>query len=407
MSGIGIAKLMGLIALPFLANYYSTTQFGILGVYLAVVLIFKSFSNGGFEVAILLPEVDEEASGILKLCQYFNNSLFLIIFCLCLFFYATSNFEFIDQIFDNKNLLLFIPFSIWLEGRSMALKYWLNRKKIYAGISRAIIAQAIITVSLQFLFAKFSTPFNGLVLGLFFGELVMYIVMFIHATEIIKVDKRLIKRMAQKYWQFLKYGLTGTFINTLAGFAPYVLFQRHFGAALNGQFTMSNQKILAAPTNLIAAAVSPVFYESANRASKEQHGKLFKISKELSVLLFCLVFPFALILIFWGPALFGFFFGEEWAMAGEYARYLAPFMCIKFIVHPLTYLIDICFKLKQQLIFNIIYLLSILSIFGIFYLEGQHLVLIKVYGITSFVLYLSYFIYLMSLAKNYSVKVEA
>ena len=400
MSGIGIAKIVGLIALPFLANLYSTAEFGVLGVYISIVLICKSFANGGYEAAILLPENNEEALGIFSLCHWINVLVFLFALLISLSLYFFSAFESISIIFENLGVLLLLPFSIYLEGKSMALKYLLNRVKKYEGISKAIIAQAIFTIGFQFIFSWWLPPINGLVLGLFIGEIAMYGMMNYYAEGQVMKGLENLLAIAKQYWQFLQYGVTGNFVNSLANFAPYVLFHRHFGASFNGQFTMSNQKILSAPINLIAAAISPVYYENANRAAKEEGNKLNDITKELSLVLFLMIIPVVIVLVLWGPFLFSLLFGPEWEIAGEYARYLAPFMGIRFIVHPLSYLIDIKLKLKQQLYFNIIYLLTILVLFGFLWESLDHLTLIKWYAISSFVLYFSYYLYLMRLSKS-------
>lgn len=402
LSGIGIAKVAGLIALPFLTKFYSSAEFGILGVYIAIVLICKSFANGGFEVAILLPEEKKEANGIFSLCNRINNSVFLVLLVLVIFIFVFDPFDAINLIFGHLNILLLMPISIWLEGKAMSLKYLLNRNKVYDGISKAIIAQAFITVAAQFLFVLWLPPMkiNGLVLGLVLGEFAMFFVMRFYADFSLIKSRAFQNSLAKKYWQFLQYGVSGNFVNSLANFAPYVLFHRHFGASMNGQFTMSNQKILSAPINLIAAAISPVYYESANRAAKEEGNKLSKITNELTWVLLFMILPAVVVLMIWGPQLFSLLFGEEWYIAGEYARYLAPFMGIRFIVHPLSYLIDIKFKLKQQLIFNGLYLIIILMIFGFIWSSFEHLALIKIYGLSSFVMYFLYYLYLLRLSKS-------
>ena len=406
MAGIGFAKVIGLLALPFLADFYSSAEFGVLGVYISIVLIFKTFANGGYEVAILLPEESTESAGIFSLCHWINNGLFIGTLLLCFSLYYFNPFPSLEDLFEHLNVLLLMPFSIWLEGKAMALKYWLNRSKIYEGISNAIMAQAFVTIGAQFLFAFWLRPMNGLVLGLFLGEVAMYLTMRIYGGSIPKQGMAIIRKMSRKYSQFLRFGLTGNLVNALAHFGPYVLFQRHFGATLNGQFTMSNQKVLAAPINLIAAAISPVFYESANRASKEGGQKLRQITLELSLILFLMILPLVIVFVLWGPQLFVFFFGEDWVIAGQYARYLAPFMAMRFVVNPLSYLIDVKLKLKQQLAFNVIYLLSILCLFGIFWSHFDHFQLIKLYALSSFIIYFVYFLYLVSLSKNPQVRLE-
>lgn len=400
-SGIGLARAIALVAIPILSRLYTTTSFGTLAVYIAIVMICKIMVNGGYEASIVLPEKDIEGRALFKLCVKINWLFFAMISLLCLVLFQFFPVGKLNLMLGSPIWLLALPFSIMLEGKSMALKYWLNRKKAYAGIANAIVWQTFTTVFFQLLFGWMNFGWNGLILGFILGELVSPLAMLYYANfEKLILPKELITKVAVEYKKFFQYGVLGGWANALAGNVPYLLFQQNFGSAMNGNFSMANQKILAAPTSLVAAAVSPVYYRTAKETAARKDGSLAKLSWQMNKVLALLILPLTILFMFWGPLIFNVVLGPEWEQAGQYARYLAPFMFIKFLVHPLSFLIDVRMKLKQQLIFNLIYLAGILMIF-LFYVQGAAaLSVIKCFGLFSTLVYLGYFIYLMRLTKE-------
>lgn len=400
-TGIGIARIFALLAIPILSRLYEISAFGTLAVYIAIVMIGKIMVNGGYEASIVLPEKDIEARALFKLCVKINWLLFGVILLLCLLVFQFFPSGKIILILGNSLWLLAIPISILLEGKSMALKYWLNRKKTYSGIANSMVAQTATTVSIQILLGVLGYKWNGLILGFILGELVSTICMVYYAKfEKLIIPKELITKMALNYRTFLKYGVIGGWANALAGNIPYLLFQQSFGATMNGHFSMANQKILAAPTSLIAAAVSPVYFRTAKDKALKSDGSLARLTWQMNKVLASMILPLTVLFMIWGPQVFSVVLGAEWALAGVYARWLAPFMFIRFIVHPLSFLIDVRMKLKQQLYFNLLYLFAILFIFVYCSQVAPAIDVIKCFAVVSSLLYLGYFVYLMGLSED-------
>src|SRR5699024_12786177 len=78
------------------------------------------------------------------------------------------------------------------------------------------------------------------------------------------------------------------------------------------------------PSRLIGKAIGDVFYPRITEA-KHRGEDLNKLIKKATFALAGLgVFPLSLI-IWIGPFLFSFVFGDEWLRAGEYARWIALF----------------------------------------------------------------------------------
>ncbi|MFZ8515460.1 hypothetical protein ACO1M0_13850, partial [Staphylococcus aureus] len=64
--------------------------------------------------------------------------------------------------------------------------------------------------------------------------------------------------------------------------------------------------------------------------------------------------PCMLFLMLAGPAFFGWLLGADWARAGEYGRWLAPYVAAHFIAAPLTVTPMVTGRQQGALIFSLI-----------------------------------------------------
>jgi hypothetical protein len=63
--------------------------------------------------------------------------------------------------------------------------------------------------------------------------------------------------------------------------------------------------------------------------------------------------PFLLILMLFGPDLFAFFFSEKWRASGEFARILAPWLCLDFVRYGIAQLPLVLGKVRQMMYWSI------------------------------------------------------
>ena len=62
--GTGLAQVLPIAVLPILTRMYSPEEFGIFAIYMAVAGILGVVATGRYELSIVLPDNDKEASGI-------------------------------------------------------------------------------------------------------------------------------------------------------------------------------------------------------------------------------------------------------------------------------------------------------------------------------------------------------
>ena len=204
----------------------------------------------------------------------------------------------------------------------------------------------------------------------------------------------------KEYKSFLTLGVSGNIINNAASNLPYVFFLGSFGEALNGHFAMVQQRVLAAPINLVSSAVSPVFFKEANKAHLSPDNELPQLVYRFNAIMWLIIAPAVILVVLWGPQIFTFILGEQWLIAGEYARWLAPLMAVRFVNNPMSYLIDIKKKLSVQLYYNIFLLICTVVIFYTPILGLDDFTTIKVFGVSFFIIQSCFLAYLYSLRND-------
>ncbi len=391
---------MSLGSIPILSRLYDLDDFGIWATFMALMMIGKTIASGGFHVSLMLPKDDDKAKDLLALSYSFNwLTIFVTIAALLGLIYLAPT---IIPAFHVPLFLFSIPLSVFIEGKSQAIHNWLNRDMKYKEMSYSTIAQTTTTVVLQILFGVIGTDLNGLILGTLIGQVAMLLAL-LYLSKLpffLKVSMDRMRAVFKEYKSFLTLGVTGNLINNSASQLPFVFFGGNFGVDMNGQFSMVQQKILAAPINLISAAVSPVFFKEANKAHLAQDGSLKDLVNKVNLVMWSLIIIPIFVVILWGPDIFSFVLGEKWRLAGEYAQWLAPLMGARFVTHPLSYLIDVKQRLRAQLVFNSMLLTATIVIFYEPILHLTSFDTVKAYGVFVFILQAFFLVYLSHLRKD-------
>ena len=367
---------------------------------MALMMIGKAISNGGFHVSLMLPKNKEKAKTLLSICYKFNY-LTAIVSTLSIL----ALIYFVPHIIPTNQVLLFaigLPLSIFIEGKSQSAHSWLNRNKNYLAMSKGVVIQTAVTISFQLFFGYISLELNGLIIGTILGQIAIMIIYLKEAKLSFFISETREKTIAafKEYKSFLTLGVSGNLINNASSNLPFVFFQGSFGDALSGHFVMTQQRILAAPINLVSSAVSPVFFKEANKAHLAKNNSLSNLVFRVNGVMWFMIIPAVILIMIWGPEIFTFVLGDQYQTAGEYARWLAPLMAVRFVNHPMSYLIDIKKKLNAQLYYNITLLLCTFVIFYNPILGLDDFMTIKVFGISFFIIQSCFLAYLYSLRKD-------
>lgn len=357
VSGIGVASMFPLVALPVLTRLSSPDNFGIFAKYMAYVGILGMLSAGRLDMALILPRKDKDALGILiiglALSFIFFLLLHLVIFIL-------------DQIlpifeFSVEGLYYFVPIGVFLYASYSMMISWHNRKKNYKLMSESRIIQSAIISFIQ-IFASLVTKLNfSLILADVVGRL-LSIILIIKRSGILEIEIRKINyiKLLKRYKRFPLVEAPASLINVLSHQMPIIVLPLIFSPAVGGLYFLTITVTLV-PAYLLGTALLGVF-KNKTQEDLKRTGSCSTIFIKTGLVLFSIGAVPTLLLIFFAPTLFTFVFGPEWREAGEYAKILAPLALIQFVCLPLSYILILQEKLFLDLIIKIVFLILVLVV---------------------------------------------
>lgn len=378
LTGSSIAQVIPIAATPILTRMYTPEDFGLLSIFVALTTTLGSIVSGRYELAIIIPDDDNEALNIAAVGFLITIILSLLTLLIII-------------IFDNNILTLLgkpeigywlylVPFSLFFIGCFNILNYLNVRYKFYKNIAIANINKSIVLSSLQLSIGFLHKGFAGLILGQFASLVMSNYKLFSAITDKYSsfeaINLNSMKKVSLKYQDFPKFSTGAILANTLSYQLLNILISNVYSLATLGYYSLV-QRVMGIPSGLIGTAVSQVYFKQANQQKNElgHCNNIFKsVVKKLSLLSILIFFP----AYFFVKPLFIFIFGEKWSIAGEYTQILIPFFAVRFVVAAVTVTNSIFEKQKISLAWQILLLLSsILSILIAKYFGWKFTVFLK------------------------------
>ncbi|WP_368652893.1 lipopolysaccharide biosynthesis protein [Ornithinibacillus sp. 4-3] len=380
------AQVITMAMSPIITRLFGPEAFGLMGAFNSFVNILIPLVALTYPVAIVLPKNNIEAIGLIRL------SLFIVTITTCLSIIAI-------YLFNNKIIHIFkleeiaqyvylIPLVILLSGIVQILENWLIRNQQYKLNAKTTFYQALILnsgkvgVGLLYPFAGVLILFSSITSGI----KIFLIFLQVNKRELLNILKpkfnfSSLKDLAKKYYDFPLYRAPETFLSTVSQSLPVILLTAFFGAASAGFYTIG-RTVLFMPSLLIGKAIEDVFYPKIAKMNNDGK-KLTKVILQATLgLLIIGIIPFGLIIV-WGPAIFGFVFGSDWAMAGEYAKWVALWTFSSFIVRPSVRSLAVLNAQRFHLIFT--FIMTITRLFLIYFgfsVYANDLIAIALFGVS-------------------------
>ncbi len=343
-----------LLVLPLLTRLYTPEDFGVLALFVSIVSIISVVATGRYEMAIMLPEKDEDAL-----------HLFGVGFVICL---ILSAFSFIPGLFMKESIagllnntgiagwLFIIPLAVFAAGIFQMLIIWNSRMKKFRHIAIARVGQSFTAGAVNVGGGVAKSGALGLIGGNLAGQLFADTILGINFFRknhhgLRQISRKGMYQQARKYKDFLR-------INTLHALADIVNFSlinfiisSFFGGAILGYYAFTFKNIRG-PLRLISSSFNQVFFQRASLMHNEKQ-EIFSVLKKSMMLTALLGFPVFIILILMGPWLFRLLFGPGWETAGHYAQILSPMLWLNFITSPFSQLPIILNRQKAFFLFSL------------------------------------------------------
>lgn len=335
VSGTAVAQAIPIAVSPILTRMYSPSDFGVLAIFVAVTTVLGAVATGRYELAIMLPEDEADAVHLMRVCLYLTTAVAVALFVVVLI--ARQSVADLLGSPELAGWLFLAPPTVFLTGLFQALNYSNSRRKRYRLMAQATASKAAGGVGVQLAAGLTSIGAGGLVLGqaashaFSNGRLLRATRRF---SKDVPRDHARMKSLAGRYKRFPQLSTPAVLANTLSVQLLNVLVSAFYSVATLGSFSLV-QRILGMPSSLIGQSVSQVYYQSASEAYRKT-GSALAIFDKTSLRMTLLAVPTFAVAFVAAPLAFEIVFGPEWRVAGEYARYLVPFFCIRFIVSSVS-----------------------------------------------------------------------
>ena len=382
VSGSVIAQILGILLIPVITRLYSPDDFGVFQLFLSISGILVIFSCLSYQLAIMLPKEDEDSANILALCCILITIISGISVGIFLIFS-----DWIGMILNTPEIsqyLVYVPLIVFLDGLFIALTYWLSRKKQFGLIATAQVVNSISGKGIQIGIGMYAASAFGLIIGLTVSYAASVAVIVRSIYEDLPLFKKVtwdhIRNLAIRYKKFPLLTSWSLGANTLSTNIAPLLLAYYFTPEIVGYFAVANMVVFL-PMGLLGSATSQVFFQKACD-EKNKTGSVAHIVREIQLRLISIgMFPMFVLMII-GADLFAFVLGSQWAVAGQYAGILAPWLLFVFIASPLSTIFAVLERQTVDLSFNILILISRGVVLVIGGLSGDPYIALLLYSIT-------------------------
>ena len=354
-----IAQILPFTFLPVLTRLYSVQDFGLLAVYMSLVLVLTAVSTFRLEYCLYEDNSDIAKSRVATIVLFVCSLSVLII-----------------GAYDLLNDVHLIYYSIAIVSYLQAIcNVEICSLTVTGQLKKIGYANIVRTATL----VGFQTGFyyitdiqdHGLVYG-FLGSTVCYY-LYLNRGYLYQPNISETTAFLSKYSHIVKYSFPGGMLNIFAGNVPQLILPLYFTMTDLGFYSLA-QRILGAPAALIGTAIGQIYSNDAIKEYKDKKNirttfiRFLKYLLAIGMLLFVVL---ALII----EDVVRMFLDPKWSELARYTVVLMPYFFVNFVVSALCTTDMIIKKNYLYLLLNGGLILSNLSYFLIFesYIFSQYL----------------------------------
>lgn len=361
--GTSAAQVIPVVASLILTRIYTPEEYGLLAIFVSLVTIMGTIVTLRYELAILVPTKEQDAVNITILSIVSSLIISLLIFSILL--------GFKNEILDALNIkslgnwLFLVPIATLFMGIYNSLNYLATRVGLFKVISKTRIYQALYSSIAQILLGLMHMGVGGLIIGATLSNIIGNLKII---GKLLDSTKDEIKRfrpkdaysLAKRYSDYPKYSVPSTIFNNVSLHSMSFIIPTFFSASLLGQYSLS-QRIIILPMKVISNSISQVFLNEASMELKKSNTTKNSFISTFKKLV-CISLPLYTILFFVVKDLIILAFGETWEPAGEISQMLIILLFFRFIVTPLSNVLNLYEKQKIVLIWQVsLVILTIIS----------------------------------------------
>ncbi|MNZ66901.1 colanic acid exporter [compost metagenome] len=340
---------------PIITRMYSPEAIGVLGTFTATLAAISPLATLSYPNAIVLPKEDHEALALVKL-SIAAALIASLITAIALIIFKEPIIK-TAELQQAEPFLLLIPAAMLLSAAFSTANQWMIRRKLYKINAKISVIQATLINIAKVTVGAVAPLAANLVIITIAGNAIHTAMLYTGIKRAGRATSReskkqettrtRLKTAAWKYRDFLFYRTPEIALSEASQSLPIILLTAFFGTAAAGHYVLGRM-VLSAPSALIGRAVGDVIYPRIAETYNNRETITRLVARSTSTLLIIGIIPFGTIFAF-GPWLFTFVFGDDWLMAGEYARWLSLWLLFMLANPPATKALTVLGAQKIQL----------------------------------------------------------
>jgi O-antigen/teichoic acid export membrane protein len=362
LAGTTGAQLVPLLVAPLLTRLCTPAELGAFSVWLGVIAVTSIVATLRFEAAMVLDHEKQQQRICFSVVAYTATLLAVL---LTVFSVAARALGLTAVCGMSWFQLLTIGIGTWMTAYMQTMLAYAASHNLFVKAAKAKVLQAgtiaVSQLALLYLGQHCIALMAGQLAGLGVGLVAARLMLSPPSARFRLVLDREQRAYLVKHQAFWRYSLPSSLLNTLVGQLPLFMIGIHHGALAAGLFALA-QRVISAPTALIAASVLDVFKRQAVHEF-EAVGNCSDVYRATFKALLGLALAPSLVLFLFSPELFALVFGEDWRAAGDIARLLAPLCFLNFIASPLSYVFFVAGKQKMELAWQVVLFVMTLAVF--------------------------------------------
>lgn len=364
MTGTIAAQVFTVAVSPLLTRIYTPADFGVLALFTALNAVLSIIAAAKYETAIMLPKEDSDALNIVVLATVIT----LVVSALMqgiIYVYEDELIRMANTPLAGKWIYM-LPLSVALTTGTQIMIYWNNRGKQFRQLATARAIHGVGTGTSQCALGYAKGIAFGLIAGHVIGHILGLVALIRANLASISamrssVSWGQVKKNAKIYKRFPLFSLWGALFDSSATQVPLFVIASFFSASVTGLFGFT-VKVLSLPLFLISSAISEVLYQKITQLDSTNPNSLRRYIVRIFMLLGCIAVPFCLIFMTYGVEIFSFVFGQNWALAGEFAGPLSVAAAVRFMVSPLSVVLYLNHNVKKGVGWQVAYFCTLTSV---------------------------------------------
>ena len=354
ISGEGISRAIGFMAVPAITRLYTPSDFGILAVFSSLCALISPFCTLRYTLAIPLHSNEKIGINSLATCLLVLVVNTVIIGIVLAFFHSKMLAILSSESIDS--FWCYIPLAFFFYGIAEILSYYSTRYRDFSTIAKVTVLQRAIGALTKIVLGLIHFNVIGLLIGNIIAEsggLTLYIrTHWKKLRESVRnVSLGKIRFVLKRYKDFPLYRVPSQILLKAAGSLPILYYAWHFGTGATGQISLAIT-MLSVPVAIVCTSVGKAFYGEIASLGRKNSNEISVLTKRIMMRLSVIsIVPFVLVTCF-GTWIFKTIFGEEWIQAGFYARYLCFYLVFRFVYSPISDGIFNVFE-QQKLVFRL------------------------------------------------------